>query len=123
LRIDLQEDRMGLENGEGNLRLVVSIKEIDHATAAAFRAELAEALGRYEAVPPPGSSHGAPLVVDLSLVTFLDSSGIQALVEVDREAARRGGRLVLSGADGVVRRCLEVTGVYERLAIPDGSPA
>ncbi|MET0159957.1 MAG: STAS domain-containing protein [Acidimicrobiales bacterium] len=90
--------------------VVVTTEQIDRHTALDFRKELREGLRRCEAAldPPPD------LVVDLSQVTFLDSTGIRELIDAEQALARRGGRLVVRGADGVVRRCLEVTGVLER---------
>jgi len=71
---------------------------------------IVEGLHRCEAGPDPSPE----LVVDLSQVTFLDSTGIRALIDAEQALARRGGRLVVCGATGVARRCLEVTGVLER---------
>ena len=90
--------------------VVVMTKEIDHHTAPDFRAELQEGLRRHESAPDPPPA----LVVDLSRVRFLDSTGIRELIDTDLALESRGGRLVVRGADGVVRRCLEVTGVLER---------
>ncbi len=92
------------------VRVVVTTEQIDHHTAPDFSQELADGLRRCEAAPdrPP------ELVVDLSQVTFLDSTGIRELIIAEQALKRRGGRLVVCGAHGVVRRCLEVTGVLER---------
>ena len=89
--------------------VVVTTDEIDHHTGSDFRAELQEGLRRCEAAPDPPA-----LVVDLSRVKFLDSTGIRELIDTDLALELRGGRLVVRGADGVVRRCLEITGVLER---------
>ena len=91
--------------------VVVTTEEIDHHTAPDFRAELQEGLRRCEAAPDPPPV----LVVDLSQVKFLDSTGIRELIDTDLALALRGGRLIVRGADGVVQRCLEITGVMERL--------
>ena len=90
--------------------VVVTTEQIDRHTAPDFSRELREGLRRCEAAPdrPP------ELVVDLSQVTFLDSTGIRELIVAEQALAPRGGRLVVRGAHGVVRRCLEVTGVLER---------
>ena len=90
--------------------VVVTTEQIDHHTAPDFREELAGGVRRSEAAPSPSPE----LIVDLSKVTFLDSTGIRELIDAEQALARRGGRLVVRGAHGVVRRCLEVTGVLER---------
>jgi anti-anti-sigma factor len=50
------------------------------------------------------------LVVDLTRVTFLDSSGIGALLDAHLQRRHRAP-VVLVGAVGMVRRVLEVSGV------------
>src|SRR5262245_34488622 len=51
------------------------------------------------------------VVVDLAAVTFLDSSGVHALVTAHHAALERGGRLSVVGAAGTVAQVLEITGV------------
>jgi anti-sigma B factor antagonist len=54
----------------------------------------------------------APLVVvDLSALVFLDSSGVHALVTAHHAARDRGGRLLAVHAAGAVATVLELTGV------------
>lgn len=58
----------------------------------------------------------AGIVVDLGQVTFLDSSGIRALV-VEQEFARRHGvSYHVTNPSAVVRRVLEITGVLTLLS-------
>ncbi len=51
------------------------------------------------------------ILVDLTAATFLDASGIGALLAAHRAAAGRGQALRVSGASGLVRAVLEMTGV------------
>lgn len=60
------------------------------------------------------------VVVDLGGVTFLDSSGVHALVTAYRAAQDRGGRLSVVGAGGMVAHVLEITGVGGLLSPQDG---
>jgi stage II sporulation protein AA (anti-sigma F factor antagonist) len=53
---------------------------------------------------------GHPVVVNLSGVTFLDATGVSALI-AGRMAT--GGRFRLVGATGVVHRVLALTGLVE----------
>jgi anti-anti-sigma factor len=92
------------------VRLQVSVEEVDRASIDRLEAELAGALQQ--------RTNGDALVVDLGAVRFLDSSGIRALVDADRAAGLTGGRVNLVGATGVVRRALEVSGVWGHLALP-----
>jgi anti-sigma B factor antagonist len=79
--------------------------EIDAASSGAFSDELLDAarLGN------------GPIVVNLGHVSFLDSSGIHALVRA-RQAA--GARLRLGTVNPAVRRVLEITSLLGHLTEP-----
>jgi len=49
------------------------------------------------------------LIVDLSDVSYMDSSGVGTMVEIKRLVERGGGRLVLAGLQPRVRSVFEVT--------------
>ncbi|GAA2372694.1 hypothetical protein Cme02nite_01240 [Catellatospora methionotrophica] len=49
--------------------------------------------------------------VDLAEVTFLDSTGIRALLNAHAAALRLGHRIYVTNASGIVMQVLEVTGV------------
>jgi anti-sigma B factor antagonist len=57
------------------------------------------------------------VVLDLAAVTFLDSSGIRALLVARRRALACGTRLVLRRPSPPVQRVLTLTGLSERLEI------
>ncbi len=99
-------------------RVVITVEEIDHSTVEQFEAELQRGLAAYAGAPHsrPDRSAGS-LVIDLSGVTFLSSAGIRALIAADQDAKAHGGRIVIDGAQGVVLRCLEVTGLLDHLQI------
>jgi anti-anti-sigma factor len=61
----------------------------------------------------------AGLVVDLHQVTFLDSTGIAALVSGMRAAQRRGIPFTVTNPQRMVRSVLEVTGVLGALTGSD----
>lgn len=54
---------------------------------------------------------GPWLVVDLSAVQFLDSSGVKVLMHIGRIAQERGGDLVAVSCQPAVSRVLEITGL------------
>jgi anti-sigma B factor antagonist len=63
----------------------------------------------------------APVVmVDLSALSFLDSSGVHALVAAYHAARDGQGRIYVVNAGGVVAEVLELTGVGELLRPPAG---
>ncbi len=73
--------------------------EIDLATASAFEAEL-------DAVIAEAHS---PADVDLSGVTFIDSSGLHALIRARKRVVGTGVRLVLVNPSDACRQVLEIT--------------
>jgi anti-sigma B factor antagonist len=77
--------------------------EIDTLTAARLQAGLDEAVDT-------AAAEGSAVVVDLSGVTFLASSGLAVLIGGARRLAELGGRLGLVAASRAVTRPLQVTG-------------
>ncbi|MEH1102211.1 STAS domain-containing protein [Micromonospora sp. CPCC 205561] len=61
------------------------------------------------------------LLVDLSQLTFCDSTGIAAFVRGDNRVAADGGWLRLTGASGRVDRVLQVTGLAQVLRYEPGA--
>jgi anti-sigma B factor antagonist len=51
------------------------------------------------------------IVLDLSQLTFMDSTGLRAVLAADRLCNGNGHGLSLAGANGAVQRLFELTGV------------
>lgn len=83
--------------------MVTVTGEIDLHTASTLRAAFDGVLG--------GTSH--VVVVDLSAVTFLSSSGLSALIELHRGAESRGGAIRIVGEGRPVTRPLQAAGLAE----------
>jgi anti-anti-sigma factor len=58
------------------------------------------------------------LVVDLSAVPFLDSSGVRALLRGREAAQRKGVRLCVRNPRRIVREVLQITGVAPLFGLP-----
>lgn len=72
--------------------------------------DMSSAPGLTDAISNAGGQ--APTVLlDLSDVSFLDSSAIGALVASGRDLAGTGGRLQIGPRSGIVTRVLEITGL------------
>lgn len=93
---------------EGDRVSVRVTGDVDLATADKVGVALDDALAKA----------GREIWVDLSAVTFLDSTGIRALVQGHRRADTQGVRLYVHGAQQWVAKVLEVTGVGPLLAPP-----
>ncbi len=83
--------------------LVVKIDgEIDHHTSRNFREEIDRELNLKNIVN---------LVLDFDGVTFMDSSGIGAVVGRYKEITARGGRVMLIRVKPQVDKVLEISGL------------
>ena len=64
------------------------------------------------------------ILVDLSALSFMDSSGLHWIVEAHESAERRGSRVSLVAAPPTVQRIFEITGVEKHLVfVPRPSSA
>ena len=79
--------------------------EFDISTASSLRHAL------YNDTP------AGEVIGDLSQVTFMDSSGLRALLEVRSKLEADGRRLVLEGLPDQVRRLFEVAGITDLFEI------
>jgi anti-anti-sigma factor len=93
--------------------LVEAEGEVDMATAPQLAAALRAAPDRARRV-----------VCDLSAVSFLDSSGLNALVQSERElAGREIAFRVVSPKDQAVRQVFEITQLSKELGVVDSLDA
>ena len=84
--------------------------EVDLAVAGELDACLRDALAQRSLV-----------LVDLSTVTFLDSTGINVLVRCSRDAVEAGTRLVVAQRSPNVERLFEIAGVSAWLEVGDAT--
>jgi len=54
------------------------------------------------------------VILDASGVSFLDSSGIRAIVTASNALEAQGGRLLIEGMRGAVQRVMEVAGLLDK---------
>lgn len=57
------------------------------------------------------------VIIDLSGVEFMDSTGLNALVLAQRHCARRGVELLVTGASTRIRQMFSITGAEGALTI------
>lgn len=101
ISIDIKSDH----NGDA---LVFSLRgTLDVTTSPSIRAALIEAAenGKHE------------IIVDLSQVEFLDSTGLGALIGAHRRALEKNGRVRLVCTDGPIQRLLNITGLMKSFAV------
>ncbi|HSO97163.1 MAG TPA: STAS domain-containing protein [Acidimicrobiia bacterium] len=90
---------------DGRVWVVRVTGELDLATSPRFQATLDEVL----------ASDPATVLLGLEGVTFLDSTGIRAIVAARKQLKARGATLVLDGLSGAVQQVLEVSGLLDDL--------
>ena len=66
-----------------------------------------------------GLNSASALEVDFGGVTFIDSSGLGALVLVSKEAAAQGKDFALVNVHSAALRLLQVSGLHDLLVRPD----
>ena len=93
---------------QGDRVIVVPEGEIDVASADRVRQETRAA-----------QDESSVVVLDLRAVTFIDSSGMGALVELQREADANDISLALVRGPAEVQRVIDLTGLGERLTLLD----
>ena len=96
------EDRDGLVH-------VALVGELDLSTVAKVQEELRRVEG----------SSPATLVVDLSKLTFLDSTGLRCIVTADERARDEGRRIVIVRGPDAVQRVFAITRLDDRLEMVD----
>lgn len=94
------------EAGEGRTRIAVH-GELDIATADELERGLRAAVSCGD------------VVLDLQAVSFMDSSGLRALLVASREAREAGRRLLVLPGSGQVLRVIEMAQVAEHLELAD----
>jgi anti-sigma B factor antagonist len=91
----------------GGVHLVVVSGEMDIATSPELVSSLSSLRG-------PAPYH---VLVDLSRLSFIDSTGIKALVSSAKNAASQGGSLVVVAPTANIQRVFDIVQLSELLAI------
>jgi anti-anti-sigma factor len=87
--------------------LVVLAGELDNATAPYLRQRLAEVVGEY----------AGDIVLDIGLLTFVDSTGLALFLTLQKNLRSRGYNLTIFSPTPTTRRLMQVTGLTEFLCI------
>jgi len=92
---------------QGDTLRVSEVAQLGAAHAKPFRDSVRSALG----------SEQKNIDVDLSQTTFMDSCGLGALIELNKSASRRNGRLRVINPQPPVRQILELTQMHRLFEI------
>ena len=92
--------------------VVVAHGQIDLYSAPSFKEALASAI----------DGGNVDLVVDLSDVSFMDSTGLGALVGAHKRLDLLGGSLVVVSPDATIKRVFELVGLSRRFEVLAARP-
>ena len=92
---------------EGDSVRIVVRGEVDMTTGDRLERAILEAEER----------GAATVTLDLSGVDFLDSTGLQLVLDADVRAKQAGRRLVVAAGDGEAARVFALTAVADRLTV------
>ena len=90
------------------IAIVGAAGELDLRTVPPFAASLLASVEAHDRV-----------IADLMDVTFLDSTGLSALVRAATRALERGSRMAVAVGEARVRRVFELTGLVEALGVSE----
>ena len=94
---------------DGSTHLLAVHGELDLATVGELRRRIAAAFG----------TGAQQLVIDLSRVTHMDSTGLAELISAHQRAMELRGRLILVVTSASIRRTLEIRGVVNLFTIAE----
>ena len=92
---------------DGRVALYALGGSLDIATSPTLRAALFDAVARDE----------REIVVDLTHLEFLDSTGLGALIGAHKRAAENAGSVRLVAQEGQILRLLRITGLLDVFAV------
>jgi anti-sigma B factor antagonist len=102
----LDQEMTTAAGGPGQASLAIT-GDVDASNADRLRLAILEA----------AAQHPAQLEVDLSGVTFMDSTGLRAIEDASRSLDPSGAALVLHSVPRQVQRLLEITEVWPALEV------
>jgi len=91
--------------------LIREIKRLDNAVIVVAQGDvtLAESPEFHQELVDLCESAPGRLIIDLSNVAYMDSSGVGSLVDIYRKVRSRGGKMALVGLTEAVRSLFEIT--------------
>jgi anti-anti-sigma factor len=101
--------KLNLETDHGEIAIVRLLGELDIAGCEEFEQALSDA----------GQNGAHTVVVDLSELDFLDSSGLRSLLKAHGELREKGVRLAVVRGTPAVHRVFQITRTDQRLEFVD----
>jgi anti-anti-sigma factor len=102
---------------EGEFHVSVTSEAGSHDVALSGELDIATADQLTDALEGLQPASGDRLIIDLSGVSFMDSTGLRVLIAANRNAAASGYSLVIVTGDSPAKRVLELTRMDEHMQV------
>ena len=100
---------MNITGSTINNILIVSLDgEIDHSTAGNIKDKINEGISKHKI---------NKLIIDFSMVSFMDSSGIGMIIGRYKELSLLKGEVVLCSVNKYIEKILNLSGIYKIIQI------
>ncbi|GAA3728496.1 anti-sigma B factor antagonist [Spinactinospora alkalitolerans] len=100
--------RLGLSTRVENHSVIVQVEgELDIATAADLQEHVLTAI----------DAHGPWLILDLSNLDFMDSSGLNAVINAYRAVKEHGGSLAIAAPNERVTKVVRLVGLHRQVPV------
>ncbi|HVC84393.1 MAG TPA: STAS domain-containing protein [Solirubrobacteraceae bacterium] len=102
---------------EETLSIVSELRENAHYVAPSGELDIATVELLERALREVEQADGARIVLDLSGVSFIDSTGLRLLLDVNERCGGAADRLRVIAGSPAVERLLDIVGLRERLPL------
>jgi anti-anti-sigma factor len=105
------EQQSGAQSSPVQLQILIGERELTPILQLAGEVDMASVPLLHETYGEVCGESGSGLIIDLSGVTFLDSSGLAILISIHEELEARGAQLTILAPTPPVRRLFGLTGL------------
>ncbi|MBB4934200.1 anti-sigma B factor antagonist [Lipingzhangella halophila] len=106
--------RLGLNTRVDNHSVIIEVEgDLDIATAGDLQEHVLSAV----------DEHGPWLILDLTSLDFMDSSGLNVVINIYRSVKERGGSLALAAPNERVTKVVRLVGLHRQVAVHRTVPA
>ncbi|MBJ7354542.1 MAG: STAS domain-containing protein [Thermoleophilaceae bacterium] len=102
---------------EGQFQVSVTTDAGSHRVALSGELDIATADQLTESLEGVRPASGDRMVIDLSAVSFMDSTGLRVLITANRDATAAGYSLVIVTGESPAKRVLELTRMDEHMQV------
>jgi anti-anti-sigma factor len=114
---------IALQGSQPDFEVQASICDGRHTLALRGELDLAVAAGLEATILGLCGEGATGIELDLSQLTFMDSTGLQAVLRAQELCAEHGQDFLVTPGNGQVQRVLELTGTTNVLPLADAPPS